>query len=58
MVTRGRKQKACLIKQNLGETLENTLQEKPPRRGKTLTPPHPQQAAGKKKDSSKEAGVP
>jgi hypothetical protein len=42
MVTRGRKQKACFLMYNLGETLENTLQEKPPRRGKTPTPPHPQ----------------
>jgi rRNA maturation protein Nop10 len=45
MAATGRKQKACLLKYNLGEMLEiYTLQEKPPRRGKTLTPPHLQPA--------------
>jgi hypothetical protein len=40
MAARGRKQKACLLKKNLGEMLEIHLTGKPPRRGKTLTPPH------------------
>jgi hypothetical protein len=44
MAARGRKQKASPLKYNLGEMLEIYLTGKPPRRGKTLTPPHLQPA--------------
>jgi hypothetical protein len=40
MAARGRKQKACLLNKILERYWRYTLQEKPPRRGKILTPPH------------------